>query len=332
MNTDKRNELISVIVPVHNGEKTIKRCIDSVLRQNYKNIEIIIVDDNSTDSTYDIIKNLVEKNDNIICIKLTEGSKGVSYARNTGLKVAKGKYVGFVDADDFVSENMYCTMVSKLNARNADIVICAYSFVYEDHRILNPTNHLKPDYEVVLSPEDAILELMKVQGARFTGHVWDKLYKKSIIGNIEFVEGVHCFEDTLFNVDVMARAKRIDFFNTPLYSYYINSASVTNSCYNDKIYSSIQALVMMENSEFIKRNAELTAAVQSRILKECVIQSYMSVKSPEWQKYIMKFRKLVLDRIKFASVLNLTLKEKVQIVLLVCFTPIYKGIILRKNK
>ena len=105
MNIGINEGLVSVIVPVHNGERTIKRCVDSILNQNYRDIEIILVDDNSTDLTYDILQDLKNKHANIVCIKLTGGSKGVSYARNIGLRAAKGKYIGFVDADDFISEN-----------------------------------------------------------------------------------------------------------------------------------------------------------------------------------------------------------------------------------
>lgn len=332
MNIGINEGLVSVVVPVHNGERTIKRCVDSILNQNYRDIEIILVDDNSTDLTYDILQDLKNKHANIVCIKLTGGSKGVSYARNIGLRAAKGKYIGFVDADDFISENMYQVMVSKICSLDSDIVVCAYSFVYDNYQVVNPTKYLGSEYEAVFSSEAAILELMKMHNARFTGHVWDKLYKKEVIGDINFVEGIHCYEDTLFNVEVMIKAKRIDFFNDSLYSYYINSNSVTNSQYSDKIFSSIQALKKMENLDFIKKNRVLSMAIQSRIFKECIAQSYMSSASPKCEEYIEQFKKIVLDRIKAFGMPKLTFKEKVQILLLVYSKTLFKCIVQRKRK
>lgn len=331
MNDILNEGVISVIVPVHNGEETIKRCINSILKQKYENIEIIVVDDNSTDSTNDIVKELSEKSANITCIKLTEGSKGVSYARNIGLDIAKGEYIGFVDADDFISENMYDMMLSKLRTLNSDVIICAYSFLYEDGKTVNPTEYLTDAYKASFSTEEALLELMKMDHARFTGHVWDKLYKKEIIGDIKFAEGIHCFEDTLFNVEVMIKANRIDFFNTSLYWYYVNEASVTNSRYNDKIYSSIQALERIEKLDLIKQNEALMTAVQNRIFKECIAQSYASAASPKCEEYIAQFRKILMDRIKNLHTLDLTLKEKMQIFLLVHTKIVYKYMVKRKN-
>ena len=122
-------EKISIVVPIYNVEKYVKKCIESLIKQTYKNIEIILVDDGSTDSSAEIIDEYANKDSRIIAIH--QKNKGVSSARNTGLKAARGEYIGFVDPDDYVDCQMYEVMVNKLQASLADLVVCGYSKIWE---------------------------------------------------------------------------------------------------------------------------------------------------------------------------------------------------------
>lgn len=120
---------ISIVVPIYNVEKYVKKCIESLIKQTYKNIEIILVDDGSTDNSVGIIDEYANKDPRVVAIH--QENKGVSAARNAGLKVARGEYIGFVDPDDYVDCQMYEVMVNKLQTGFADLAVCGYLKVWE---------------------------------------------------------------------------------------------------------------------------------------------------------------------------------------------------------
>ena len=124
------DELISVIVPVYNVEKYISRCIESIMKQTYKNIEIILIDDGSTDNSGKICDEYSLKDDRINVIHKKNG--GLSDARNTGLDIAKGKYISLIDSDDFVSKFFIETLYNTCKNENCEIAICEYERVYEE--------------------------------------------------------------------------------------------------------------------------------------------------------------------------------------------------------
>ena len=176
------NELISIIVPCYNVEKYVEKCINSLINQTYSNIEIILVNDGSTDNTLNILKKIKNKDDRIVLID--QPNTGLSGARNTGLKKSKGKIVSFVDSDDFVDkyfiEKLYVNMITN----SADISSCDYVFINENNNIWNNSKRKK---EKNYSNFDALKDM-------FSGKqllevmTWNKLYKKSLFvdNNIEF--------------------------------------------------------------------------------------------------------------------------------------------------
>ena len=127
--------MLSVVIPAYNVEKYIERCITSVLKQKLKDIEIIVIDDGSKDKTADICKKLSQDNKNIIFKRVENG--GCSAARNLGISMAKGKYIAFLDSDDWVEEDMYLNMVKELEKNQADIVICGIKKIDENKNLLS---------------------------------------------------------------------------------------------------------------------------------------------------------------------------------------------------
>ena len=117
-------ELITVIIPIYNAEKWIERCVDSVLRQKYKNLEILLINDSSTDNSKEICKKMQYKDDRVKLICQKE-NKGVSAARNRGIELAKGDYIAFVDADDYIDNDMYCSLYENMKKENVDLSICS---------------------------------------------------------------------------------------------------------------------------------------------------------------------------------------------------------------
>ena len=133
MSGEKYNPILSIIIPIYNAERFLNKCLDSVVSQTLKNWELILIDDGSTDKSLEIMSRF-KKNDNRIEIKQIENA-GVSTARNIGLSLARGKYIGFVDADDWISEEMFENMVRVAENENLDIVQCSYAIVDENNYV-----------------------------------------------------------------------------------------------------------------------------------------------------------------------------------------------------
>ena len=125
-----KNDKISIIVPVYNTEKYIKKCIDSILNQTYNNIELIIINDGSTDNSENIIKKIIKNKSNVKYKKIK--NSGVAHARNVGLDLVTGKYVGFIDSDDYISKDMYKELYETAIKEKSDIVTSGYNKCYKD--------------------------------------------------------------------------------------------------------------------------------------------------------------------------------------------------------
>jgi glycosyltransferase EpsJ len=217
---------ISVVVPIYNAEKYLPRCLDSIINQAYKNIEIIIVDDGSIDSSKDIIKDYVLKDDRIKVIHKQNG--GVSSARNKGIEAANGKYIAFVDADDYILPNMYSSMINV--TMDNDIDLCYCGFVQQT---LKQTKCIKlPDTDKTVFNETDIRDMLICGLAhnRLMRSLVNKLYRKVIIvdNNMRLSEAVEYGEDYLFNIEYLMHVKRVFYLNECLYYYDNTTPGATN--------------------------------------------------------------------------------------------------------
>lgn len=212
---------ISVIVPVYNTEKTLKRCIASLLKQNVENYEIIMIDDGSTDSSPQICDMLAKKYEHKIRI-IHKTNGGLGSARNCGIENALGKYICFVDSDDWVEPEYLKLLYDNLNESSADMCICGYNYISKKHiEKIEPNN-------TCLKQED-ILEQIS-QGNSILNFAWNKLYKLKIIrdNNLKY-SNRHCAEDLLFNIGYYRYVNEIKIIENPLYNYWVNIESLTNN-------------------------------------------------------------------------------------------------------
>lgn len=220
------NNLISVIIPVYNSAKYLERCLESVVHQTHKNLEIIIVNDGSDDQSAEIINLWGQKDPRIIQIHQT--NQGVSAARNQGLKIAKGNCIGFIDADDAVEEDLYEFLYHNLEKYEADISHCGFKLVKQDC--------LKNFYDtgiiLVQNKGEALADILS--GERIEPSVWNKLYRKSILKNVYFQNDIKTNEDLLFNVEAFYNAKLSVFEDQVKYSYFSNSDSASRSTFTIK--------------------------------------------------------------------------------------------------
>lgn len=223
--------MISIIIPAYNAEKDIEKCINSVLHQTYKNLEIIIMNDGSTDHTKQIIEGLEKKDSRIIVIH--KENTGVSDTRNVGLEIAKGDYIGFIDSDDEVKPEMYETLLLNMVKHNADISHCGFELVGENlSRVFNGTGKI-----YIQSQKETLVSLLKAD--LFEPSIWNKLYRREVIKNIKFDTTIKFNEDLLFNVEAFKNANKIVFEDLPLYKYIYNPLSASRSTPNYKIQESV---------------------------------------------------------------------------------------------
>lgn len=218
-------DLISIIVPVYQVEKYLEECVNSIINQTYKIIEIILIDDGSTDASGSICDDYAKRNDKIIVVH--QQNKGLSGARNVGLDLAKGKYICFVDSDDYIHEDFINILYKMIKEKNAEIAICDYT----RDNFWNDSN-IKNDGEYVLTSHKMLSE-WHGRRTRIETVVWNKLYHRDIFGGrsnckIRFPEGkIH--EDVYTSHLMIANANRIAITNKKLYCYRKNSSSITNS-------------------------------------------------------------------------------------------------------
>ncbi|NLN05510.1 MAG: glycosyltransferase [Clostridiaceae bacterium] len=206
-------ELVSVIVPVYNTEKYLKKCIDSILNQTYKDIELILVDDGSTDKSLEILREY-EKQDNRVVV-ITQENKGVSEARNTGLEAATGRYIGFFDSDDYISLNMIEHLVGILED-GYDFASCGWLYETEEGKTEQSTSgSIK-----VLETRNDILTCMFEQGG-CAPNVCNKLLRGDIIKQhgIRFPKGIKIGEDMIMLCEYVLNCGKGFYDPNPLYHY-----------------------------------------------------------------------------------------------------------------
>ena len=248
--------MISVIIPIFNGEKYLSMCIESILGQSYSDIEIILIDDGSTDNTKKICQYYQEKYANIKCV--CQSNQGVSKARNIGLKLARGKYISFVDADDWLEENFYELLIGVMIKYQADISMCDYSV---DTHVCKKMQ----DINVTVYEGHAAVRFVI---SRMLGGPCDKLYKREAIGKTKFDETILIAEDTLFNAVVMKDIKRLVKADCSLYHYRMWEGNTTRKWTVDKIESGFCAYEKI--IQLYKGNADIISIVE-RAMKCCLL-------------------------------------------------------------
>ena len=241
------NELISVIVPVYNVEAYLKKCVDSIINQTYKNIEIILIDDGSTDSCGEICDLCAANDERIIVIHKENG--GLSDARNAGIEIHKGKYVTFVDSDDWVEPTYVEQLYRLLIENDADLSVCDFRCVYnENNSHDSPTSDQKV---FVWNRKEALTMLLS--GNKMSTSAWAKLYKCKYFmeKGIRYPKG-RLYEDIPVTYSILLNANKIVYGCYTLYNYFIRSNSISNSSFTP------QKMHVIEHME----------AVTQQILKE----------------------------------------------------------------
>ena len=319
---------VSVIVPVYNVEKYIDKCLNSLVKQSLKEIEIIVVNDGTKDNSQKIIDKYVKKYPDKIKSYIKENG-GQGSARNYGLEKANGEYIGYVDSDDFVEKDMYKKLYNKAKENNYDIVVCGNYNVSEDYQNKNIDtfiNNYNTDLENIFFGKMA---------------VWNKIYKRDILikNKLEFKEKVW-YEDLAFTLKAIMNSNSFAFIDEPLYDYLIREGSTMN---NSNVQRNLEILDAFNDIlSYIQHNKKeeyfskieflaidhiyisaivrvLKAEADDKVKRETInkLIDYMNKKFPNYKnnKYIntlSKNRKIIykLINIKMYGLINLIFKVK----------------------
>lgn len=245
---------ISIIVPVFNSEKYLDTCLTSLVKQTHSNLEIILVDDGSTDKSGYLCDKWKDKDNRIRVIHQT--NQGVSAARNHGLEYATGDFISFVDSDDTVEADMYELLIDIILRHGADIAHCGYKRIDEQGLILKEVSGT----HMLVEQNAAEAVRCMLAGVYFVGGLWNKLYSYPIVKDLRFRVELKNNEDILFNILAFQNAKKIVFVDETKYCYYEHSSSACNQMEKERQVrdSALAAQIAVEQC----KNAEVLEFVQ----------------------------------------------------------------------
>lgn len=240
------SDLISIIIPVYNVEDYIEECLESILKQTYKNIEILLIDDGSTDKSGKIC-DIYEKKDNRIKV-IHQNNSGLSSSRNNGIKIARGNYLSFVDADDVIHSKMLEILYHEITTNDCDIAICKYQH-FSDKYI----ETLK-DYKVNIMNQNEFIENLMID-KEISSHACNKLYRKKLFKNIKYPISKK-YEDIGTTYRLGLQSKKIVYLNIELYGYRIRDNSITKNFKKENLLDYIE-MVNLRYNELLKIKPDL---------------------------------------------------------------------------
>ena len=252
---------ITVIIPVYNVENYLERCLKSILYNTYTNLEIICVNDGSTDNSKKILEDYSQRDKRVIVIN--KKNNGISSARNAGIKIATGEYIAFVDSDDWIHEKYFEYLIRGIDT--ADLVICNYIRSYKSGSV-----ETDDAYRVQsISPIDVL------KNKELKSYVWGKLFRHQLVDEIRFSESEK-LEDSLYNMDVLLNNKnlKINHVDVPLYYYFVRAGSLVN---NIEAYS-VLSLAKCFKEYYDKENeAEWKKVLAIEIIKRTLSARYIFI-------------------------------------------------------
>ncbi len=298
---------VSVIVPVYNTEKYLRCCLNSIITQTLQDIEIVCVNDGSTDGSLKILQEYAAKDKRIKIIN--QENKGLSAARNAGLMVASADCISFVDSDDFVHPSFLEQLYRAIKENNCDVAGCDFAKIKKDERL----PFIRKIKAKIYEPAINVL-LNKKNFIHF--NVWNKLYRKECIRDVPFIDGIY-YEDWVFNTCVFAKIKSFAWINAPLYGYRMSENSIMRSSYNlkkmndyvvgieavwhffyhnysqqwDKVKKTriSRTIKMMMNGAIRSKDAEILSQTK-RILKELYARRIIGYSGLAWHNKLKFFR------------------------------------------
>lgn len=310
-----QKELISVVVPVYKVENYLDKCIKSIRMQTYKNLEIILVNDGSPDKCGQLCDEYKKKDKRIKVIHQENG--GLSAARNTGIVNSTGKYITFIDSDDYIDEKYIEELYSVLVHYKADMAIVSHRVLYEKTCINKATGK-----KFLANSKEILEKILYDDGIDLS--TWAKLYKKKLFNNIEFPVG-RLFEDAATTYKLVAASKRIAVNSIPLYNYVIRENSISTNSFSEKKLDLITSTKEM-TTYIEKKYPDLKDGCKRRLMYSYLSTLTQFVKSNSTNKkiknqlvnYIKENRRVILKDRRAPK------RDKIAVYSLIIGYPMYK--------
>lgn len=275
------NPRISIIVPVYKVESYLNKCIDSILNQTFEDFELILVNDGSPDKCGEICEDYAKKDSRIRVFHKENG--GQATARNFGIDVARGEYIGFVDSDDYIEPEMYEVLYNMCINDNCDMVNCS-SKIYFNNKIKVNGNGEK----VIHSKKEAMRVV--IEGLLYDECLWSKLIKKSVLKDLRMPVGI-IYEDTAFVYKIVDKCERIGYMGVPMYNYIKREDSTMDRAVKEIRTDAI--LVYKEMYEFVKNKyPDIADIVRLKLSNTCISIMNTIIKQDEFNIYINKYREV----------------------------------------
>lgn len=285
---------ISIIIPVYNVEKYLKQCLDSILMQTFKNFQIICIDDESTDNSLKILQSYKEKDDRFVIIQ--QPHSGAFEARNKGIKFAEGKYIQFLDSDDYFEPNLLEEMFNRAEKFNADLVVCSYKKIDDKNNIVesnNPNSAINIDKVPLEKPfcrndfKDEIFSLL-------TPVPWNKLYKKDLIikNNITFPK-LLIYEDIAFVHSAVACANKIIVFDKELINYRFNRYGSLVSKRSKNTIDAVKSCIYLRDFLILKNLYNDLEVAYKKALINHIRAEISYCNDIEYNNFLESFKKLL---------------------------------------
>lgn len=322
--------MISIIIPVFNVEEYIRECLESLINQTFDNFQVIIVDDGSTDSSIDIVNELKNRFKDIIV--LYQQNKGVSDARNLALNYVTGKYVLYVDPDDFLDKNMLKELYIKAEKDTADIVICEYYFYYGENNKKNYIQSYDVDFNKIFNGKEIVDMMLNY---KLQGQLWHKLFRTELLkkNNFNFESGRY-IQDVYPVFRIISKSNKIVFLKKALYYYRQRETSTVykkNMKITDDFYFAMNSIIRYSNEIKDKISKNSLIYFRCRVLINFIMYYTNASESNNYSKFInSKYKKLDVKISEFIFNKNIPLKDKFIILLWKC--RIYGVIKKIKNK
>lgn len=322
---EKISPKISIIVPVYNVEKNLKKCIDSLINQDFKDIEIILVNDGSTDNSLSICEQYKLKDDRIRLFNKENG--GVSSARNIGIQQSRGEFIGFVDSDDWIEPQMFSSMYTKAKLENADVILCNYYMNSNDKVFDIPSDMIKKGISTADIKKYLISNMisnmsLNSNGNTILGSAWRLLISKRLLINntIQFEEQINFMEDLLFVINVLLVCERVRIDNGYYYHYVQRTNSAVNQYRPDYLEES--QLVFNKLLETFKKNGifnEFESRMKNRYINMKLLSISNEVKNATLKnigQIFSKINKIVRDEeinkiLKNVNTKGYTIRKKI---------------------
>ena len=260
--------LISIIIPVYKVEKYLEKCIQSLINQTYENLQIILVDDGSPDNCGKICDEYAKKDHRIEVIHKSNG--GLSDARNKGLEIAKGEYIGFIDSDDYIESDMYEVLYNLLKQYNAYVSICNFYTVSQGKiAIKNAENGIK-EYNRIEILKEVLLD------NNIQSYAWNKLYKKELFDEIKYPVGKK-YEDIGTTFYLLEKCNKVVVTGKPEYYYINRQDSIVNNVTETTITDYIE--LIMQRYDYIEKNIKELSSYNKDYLKRILKTAEKDIKS-----------------------------------------------------